>query len=232
MTNPIPKIILLAILAAYGSSVSGQDTPAINKRFALPLAGDTTAAAVFLAAPKNNLHLIYATPTGKLVWWQLSQTEPDPGPVPPDPPPPVKSLKIAVVHDPTKSTAQERQVMADAAWRDSLPPPHEFSGIIPFGLLDPNTKKQPVRQRPFLQAASGHALPCLVLLNESSEVVAVVPLPATAADILKLVLKHGGTKNGTADNRRGKLSQSNKRTNRPTRTKAIGPQPRVLATAL
>jgi len=220
------------MLVACNSSSFGQDTPAVNKRFRLPLAGDTTTAAVFLAAPKNNLHLIYATPAGNLVWWHLTQTEPDPGPVPPPPPPPVKSLRVAVVHDPARSTANERRIMADAAWRVALPPPHEFSGIIPFGLLDPNTKKPPIRQRPFLQAAKGHALPCLVLLNESSVVVAVYPLPESATAILKLVRKHEGQKNADTDNRRKQLSQSDRRKTRSPRARLESRPARLLTTAV
>ena len=225
------NFILLIALSLAGPGTAGEPTPAPSQRFALPLSDQTTTQAVFLSAPNKCLHLVYATQSGKLVFWHLSQTEPDPGPLPPIPPPPVKSLRIAVVHDPTKSTAQERQVMADTAWRATLPPPHEFSGIIPAGLVDPNTKTMPAAQAPFLQAAKGHALPCLVLLNESDAVVTVIDLPGSAAAILKLVRKHGGSQNATPRNRRRKLPTSSRGTTRPSRQDPDTKRARVFASA-
>ena len=209
-------------LLLYSPTIANEPAPAPSQRFTLPLSDGTNTQAVFLAAPKNNLHLVYATRSGQLIVWNLSRDGPVPPPPPPPPPPPVDSLRIAVVHDPSAVNPKQRQVMADPAWRAAVPPPHKFAGIIPFGLLDPNTGAVPSAQAPFLKAAKGHALPCLVFLNESFAVVAVVPLPDSAAAILLLIEKHGNKTNVNTNNRRKQLQPSDRRKTqslRPNRKK-------------
>jgi len=206
------KSILFAALVGYAASCFAQDGPAVNKRFSLPLADGTTAEAVFLPAHDDGLHLVYATRFGKLVILHVTEKDATVPPDPPDPPVPVVSLNVGVVHAPTKSTVIHRQVMADPAWRAGLHQPHKFCGIIPFDYVDPNTMTTPDAQAVFIKAAGETPLPCLVLLNENFKKVFVCPLPASAAEILKLVEKYGGKTNVKTSDRRGKLRTSHHRT--------------------
>lgn len=210
---------LTLLICLYSGTLAAEPTPAPSQRFALPLSDGTSTQAVFLAAPKNAFHLVYATKSGTLIFLNVTKPGPEPEPIPPEPIPPAEMLKVAVINDPAASTPQQRQIMADPAWRDHIPTPHEFCGIIPFGLIDPTTGTAPAEQAPFLKAAEGHALPCLILLNENGKPVFVGPLPDSAKTILELIRKHGGNTHERTDNRRKQLQTSPTRTTRPTRTR-------------
>ena len=208
MTN-IRNSILAFLLAFLPLVAHGQVMPLTGQRFALPLEDGTTTQAVILNAPQNCLHLVYATRSGQLVFLHVSQQHPEPGPVPPPPPPPAKTLHVAIVHDPAKSTAPQRQVMADRSWREAIIAPHSFDGIIPFGLIDPNTKKPPAGLVPFLQAAKDQTLPCLIFLNENKEPILQINLPNSAQAILDLFRKHGGQTNDHTSYRLRELHRRN-----------------------
>jgi len=224
------SLFLVTVAACCTVADAAAPTPAPGQRFALPLSSGTTTQAVFLAAPENALHLIYATPSGRLIIYHVSQPEPDPGPIPPPPPPPVKLLRIAVIHEPTASTAAQRQIMADPAWRAAIQPPHEFCGIIPFGLIDPNTGKVPPRIHPFFKAAEGHTTPVIVILNENSDTITVEPLPASTAEVLILLKKHGAINSVNTNNRRKQHPRSATRKIRPIRDIHPGTRARLYAT--
>jgi hypothetical protein len=209
------KTIILSTLVLFCSSAfADEPTPAPSQRFSLPLADGSTTQAIFLPAPNDAFHLVYATKSGTLVILNVSKTQPGPQPPVPPPPFPAKLLKIAVVHDPFKSTTQQRQVMCDMAWRDHIPAPHKFCGILPYDLIDPNSGAIPDAQAPFLEAGQNHALPCLILLNEENKPIAIEPLPDSASGILELIRKHGGQTNEPADNQREQLPRSNRPTHR------------------
>ena len=210
-----PFIASIWLLAILTPALASEPLPAPSQRFALPLSDGTTTQAVFLPAPGDSMHLVYATSSGQLVFLNVMKTEPGPDPIPPDPIPPATSVLVAIVHDPVNSSAQQRQIMADRTWRDAIKAPNQFCGIIPSDYIDANTGTTPEEQDRFLRAARGAALPCLVMLNEKSEIVLCIPLPETAEEILKHVKKYGDTKHGDTNNRRVKLSPSNRPTHRP-----------------
>lgn len=221
--------LFILLLVSVPCFASDAPTPAIGNRFALPLADGSTTHAVFLAGPFDKLHLVYATQTGQLVVWSVSKDGDDIDPPPPPPPPPVKSLLVAVVHAPTKSTVKQRQVMANPAWRAAIPLPHSFCGIIPIDYVNPNTGTTPPEQNRFIKAAKGAGLPCLVLLNENNEVVFVCPLPANAETILKLIQKHGGATHGKASYRRQQPHGGSDGKKGPPRERAKDSPSRLLA---
>lgn len=209
--------MLTAILLCM-SAIAADPTPAPQQRFALPLSDGTTAQAVFLPAPDDAFYLVYPTKSGQLVFMHVIQGDPNPDPVPPDPVPPAKTLHVAVVHDPAKSSALQRQIMCDPSWRDHVPDPHVFEGIYPADHVDPNTGQATEHMAPFLEAAAGHPLPCLVLLNENKKPVAVVPLPDSASGILEQIRKHGGQTTNDPNNRREQLQGTNNLPPGPPRT--------------
>lgn len=209
----IKHLILALALICIAVASNAQDTPAVGKRFPLPLADGSAVPAVFLPGHDSSLNLVYATKQGKLVILRVDCEDPEPRPDPLPPPPPVTSLTVGVCHQPTKSTVGQRRVMADPAWRTAIPPPHSFGGIVPIDYVNPNTGTTPPKQKRFIDAARGSALPCLILLNENNAVVFTCPLPTNSTKILELIRKHGGPTNAKTDNRRRKLPRSPARKN-------------------
>jgi hypothetical protein len=160
--------------------------PATGQQFALPLSNQTTAAAIILPGRENTHWLVYATPNGQLAAWQLSPPGPSPEPQPTPPPPTPGPLRLAIVENPTTTTPLQRGIIANPAWRNHIPSPHIFIGAIDSQIIDPQTHQPPEELRPFLTAAAGHALPCVVLLADDGQVYRVVPLPKSAGEILTL----------------------------------------------
>jgi hypothetical protein len=171
-------LALLLVVASLCSAAT--PAPAVQTRFALPLTDGTQAQAFILAAPDGASYLVYATAAGDLVVLPLGKTQVDP--IPPNPTPGKK--KIAVIEDPSRSTWAVRQVLAEKSWRNFATQFHTFLGVIPADLIDPETLKPPPRLEPAIKAASGHALPVLVILDQNNQPIRVLALPTSAADLL------------------------------------------------
>ena len=182
--------------------------PALQTQFTLPLADQTTAAAVLLPTANGQAWLCYATQTGKIGLWILTpattppnpEPQPIPPPVPPPPVPPVpvppvpvpQRLTIAVVEDPQTSTSEQRGVLANKTWRNLAGEKHDFRGIIPVDVIEKGTGKPPASLVPFLNAAKGRMLPWVMFGSATGIILWEGPLPATSAELIALIHKYGG----------------------------------------
>jgi len=193
--------------------------PAVGRPFLLPLADDTQATAGILQAPDRKLYMVYATPTGELALYHLGPiADIEPDPTPPTPPTP-DGFQIAIIENPAKSTAAQRKVMSDKTWRDQVKPPNTFTGILPFGYVDPTTNTVPANLKPFFDAATNQPLPLVVLLDTNGQLFAVQPLPATTAGMLDLLKLKRSKPSGTPPDQRRKLSVPQKRTLSPNQSR-------------
>jgi len=211
-TKMVSTILALTILFTLQTPA-----PAPNQPFTLPLANGTTASAVILQGPAETLHLVYATKEGQLVFFTLTSHV---NPIPPPPPTPTR-IKIAIVEDPTRSTPMQRQVMADRKWRDHIPSPHTFHGVIPKNLIDPRTGVAPPEQAPFLKAATATLLPVLVFLDEKNKTVAVHALPDDAETILALIAKYESETHDHTNHRPTQLRNGHSRTSPTPATRSM-----------
>ena len=231
----ITATLILTVAAATAAATisrTAEPTPAPqpDSQFTIPLSDHTTATAAFLPAPDHRLYLIYATNSGQLVFYTLHRSIDPPPPPPPPPPPDPTTLKIAIVENPFQSTIQQRQVMADRRWRDHIPKPHTFYGIIPHKLIDPTTGLPPPAQAPFIIAAKTIPLPVLVFLDQQNAIIALYALPDDAETILALIATHGITTNATPHYRPKQLRTGDRRTPPPRQNNRRTSPPRMLAT--
>jgi hypothetical protein len=167
--------------------------PAVQTTFALPLADKTTAQAVLLPTANGQAYLVYATPKGQLGFYLLNPTSPTPtpDPVPPVPPQPTRP-KIAVVENPLTTTLEQRQVLSTPSWRDQASKKHDFIGIIPSDVIEKGTSKPPASLVPFLDRASTHNLPWVILCDQTGTIIWEGQLPTSAAELSALITKYGG----------------------------------------
>jgi len=88
--SQIRNLFLSLSLCALLPQATGAQTPApaMQTPFQLPLTDKTTAQAVLLPTLNGQAFLVYATPTGRLGLWTMSQTNPTPPPEPQPIPPP------------------------------------------------------------------------------------------------------------------------------------------------
>ena len=173
--------------------VAGQ-TPAIKPftYFALPLTDDTIANAILLPAADGQAYITYATSQGGLVVYRVTGMEPGPNPVPPPVPPPTPTkLTIAIVEDPRATTKQQRDVLADKAWRKLAKEKHDFLGIIPKDLTDRKTGQPPPRLAPFLERAKLHDLPWVMFTDPTGAIIWEGPLPPIGGDLCALIRTYG-----------------------------------------
>jgi hypothetical protein len=186
---------LLVLLA--GAATAQTPAPAIQTQFVLPLADKTTATAILLPAADDQVWLVYATRTGQISLWTMSPTSPEPSPTPPTPTPPTPpptptKLTIAIVEDPEKTTAEQRHVLTDDAWRNVATQKHDMRGIIPIDIKEANTGKPPPALVPFLEATKGKPLPWVLLYNQTGSILWEGPLPSSGEALANLINKHGG----------------------------------------
>jgi hypothetical protein len=173
-------LLLLTAGLTAGLFAAEPPAPAVGQRFSLPLADGTAAQAVVLSGPDGTSQLVYATSTGQLVFLPIGKQD-----VPPPPPPPPPGRKrVAIVEDPSRTTFAHRQILADKSWREYVANAHDFLGIIPADLIDPDTNLPPPHFAPAIAAAKNHALPCLVVLDQNNELVEATTVPASAAELL------------------------------------------------
>ncbi len=195
--KPSPKQLLFPfvawLLVATSQGATPTPAPALRTAFKLPLADQTMGHAVLLVASDANAWLVYATDKGKLGFWLL--IHPDrpipPDPVPPPPPPPQR-LTIAIVEDPKQTTQQQRDVLADQAWRDLVRKKHNFVGILPVDLIDKRTGLPPPHLKPYLDHAKTKNLPWVIFTDSAAKIIWEGPVPATPAELEVLVRTHGG----------------------------------------
>ena len=203
--KPMRTVLFAGAIAACAAMASGcfsaeaTPAPAPLTPFTLPLADHTTTTAQILPGPEANAWLVYSTPSGQLAVYTLSPAAPDPNPPPPPPPPPGQALHVAVVENPTASTPTQRAILADPRWREAIPPPHSFIGIIPADILDPDTQEPPPGLRPFLAAAKGTPLPAVILLLPDGSPFRVISLPDNVHALVSFlaecgVLPHANTR--------------------------------------
>ena len=104
---------------------------------------------------------------------------PDPNPQP-DPQPPVKVAEVVVVYETKQTSPEQAEVINDKGWRDALQ-----AKSVPFQVLDQH--RLPERLWPLEARAAGK--PTVFLVGEDGDVntAAMLPLPATAAEMLGLV---------------------------------------------
>ena len=191
----IPFVSWLMLTA--GQAISQTPAPATNVPFVLPLADGSTAQARLLPTHDGEAWLVYATSSGKLGIFYLSPTKPDPGPNPPPPPPPPPppvptKLTIAIIENPATTTQEQRQVLADPAWRQAAAGKHTQLGIIPNDVIDKSTGQPPARLVPFLDRAKLHNLPWIIFTNAAGTIVWEGTVPTTAAELAALIAKYGG----------------------------------------
>jgi len=88
--SQIRNLFLSLSLCALLPQATGAQTPApaMQTPFQLPLTDKTTAQAVLLPTLDGRAFLVYATKTGSLGLWTMSQTNPTPPPEPQPIPPP------------------------------------------------------------------------------------------------------------------------------------------------
>lgn len=182
-TRSTLALILALVLCTTAALADTTPAPAIGQRFALPLSDGTVAQAVILAGPDQVSHLVYATSTGQLVFLPIGTQNVNP----PIPPPQPGKKRVAIVEDPSRTTWAIRQVLADKTWREYVTTSHDFLGVIPADLIDPETQKPPPRLSAALNAATGRSLPCVVILDQNDAVVSVADLPSTAAELLNSI---------------------------------------------
>lgn len=187
LQRPFFLSFVFSILAA--SLTFGQTPTPINlQSFPLPLSDGTTGTAVFLPMPDGSAYLVVTTTTGKVGFWTLTQTNPTP---PPDPVPPTPlpddKLTLVIVEDPVKTTAQQRALLSDDAWRDFVSAKHSLIGIIPNDVKDAKTGQRPPVLAPFLGLADGQPLPWIMLYNSKGKLVYQGPLPDSSEEIISLI---------------------------------------------
>jgi len=188
----------LLLSAALTTHSWGQTpAPAAQTKFQLPLADATTATAVILPTQAGQAWLVYATKSGMIGSYLLTPTDPTPppDPLPPPPVPPVpipQKLTIAIVENPATTTVEQRQVLADQAWRNLAADKHTFKGIIPTDVTDKRTGKPPADLVPFLNRAALHNLPWVMFTKPDHTIVWEGQLPTTAQELLNLIHQHGG----------------------------------------
>jgi hypothetical protein len=151
------------------------------------------ATARLLPTHDGEAWLVYATSSGKLGTYYLTPKDPgpQPDPIPPVPPVPTK-LIIAVVENPATTTQQQRQVLADPAWRKPAAEKHTLLGIIPNDVIEKETGQPPPRLAPFLERAKLHNLPWIMFTTEAGVIIYEGQLPTTAAELASLIKQYGG----------------------------------------
>lgn len=202
MTPKLKKILTFslfaALLVAAPIGVGAQSpAPLPFSPFSILLADMSQVRAQFLPGPDGQAWMVYALPSQKIVLWRITPIStplpPDPDPLPPDPlPPPVQPLRIAIVENPFTTTIEQRSIILDPSWRESLGDSHKLVGVIQSDIVDPDTDQPPEFLKPFLSAAQGRPYPQIVFLSESKQIIFVGPLPVSSAEIAALITKHGG----------------------------------------
>lgn len=201
--NSLFFIFVICLAGNVNNLPAQAPAPAIETPFLLPLVDQTQVQAVFLPTLEGRVYLVYATKSGNLGLWTMTQTvSPSPlPPIPPEPRPPVppippipplpQRLTIAIVEDPLSTTPEQRQVLVDPTWRNSAKEKHDFKGIIPSDLIDKETGKPPPSLSPFLDRAKLHSLPWVMLTTKTGDIVWEGNLP-TAAELKNLIVKFSG----------------------------------------
>jgi len=196
----LPCLIALSVATAPGQTPA----PAIMTQFSLPLADKTTAAATLLPTQNEQAWLVYATGNGKIGIWTLAPTSPSPNPIPPIPPEPIppvppvppipipQKLTIAIVENPTKTTPEQRAVLANPTWRKLSTEKHDFRGIIPTDVIEKGTGKPPTSLVPFLDRAKLHNLPWCMFTTADGRILWEGQLPTSAKELAALIQRYGG----------------------------------------
>ena len=186
------------------AALSQTPAPEVQTLFNLPLTDKTTAQAVILPTLDGQAFLVYATSAGRLgIYCLIPTTAPEPTPptplpptpIPPTPIPPTpitQKLYIAIVENPRETTQEQKAVMVDKEWRSLAVDKHNFIGLIPSEIKEIKTGLPPASLLPFLNAAKGHNLPCIVIFNKSMSLVYAAELPVTSAEITAIIHKYGG----------------------------------------
>jgi len=219
------KSFFLLILIASGSIPAAAEqlpAPAPFQPFSLPLTDKTTATAVILPIDATTAYLVYTTSTGSLGFWTMTQstTPLPPDPIPPDPTP-LEKLTIAIVENPSATSAAQRQVLADLTWRKRAAEQHDFLGLIPSDLRDARTGEPPAHLLPFLERAKLHNLPWIIMCDDRGAIVWEGPLPATAAKLLNLIPNLENKTNGPPSDNPNRLAPPRTRSSRTSRNTPI-----------
>ena len=207
MQTNLLKLIFLSFAACLLGSCqlkAQTPTPVVEIQFQLQLSDQTQAQAIFLPTLEGKMYLVYATNSGLMgIWTMTPTTSPipvhpvPPNPVPPTPPvppiPPVtQKLFIGIVEDPRETTLQQKTVLINKEWRELATTHHTFTGLIPLDIIEKGTNKPPASLVPFLNAAKGRELPCLIMFNQNMSLLYAGKIPVTPAEITALIRKFGG----------------------------------------
>lgn len=190
----ISFLILLSLVGCLTSEgLSQTPAPGVQMKFQIPVTDNTMAEAMFLPTQDGQTFLVYSTSAGKLGVYSLIQIQPGPQPNPPIPPQPVQQkLNIAIVEDPRTTTIAQKEILIDKEWRKLAVDKHNFLGLIPQDIIEKETGKPPASLLPFLIAAKGHNLPCVVIFNKSMSLMYAAELPNTATEMTAIIRKFGG----------------------------------------
>jgi hypothetical protein len=202
----IKKFFLLWIFLLGSVSNIKAQTPApqIEQLFQLTISDGTQAQAVFLPTLDGQLHLVYATSSGKIGLYLISPKL-SPGPVPPIPIPPIppmppvpptpqptQKLIIGIVEDPAATTFEQKTVLVNKEWRELATTKHTFIGLIPQNITEGDTNSPPASLVPFLDRAKGKNLPWVVLFDMRSKLLWEGSLPKTPSEMTAIIKKFGG----------------------------------------
>ena len=181
----------LVLLADSLNLPVGEIKPSIQ--FKIPTTDGLFANAVYFLTGDQKEILILANKQGDLIIYWLSK---DPSPKPPDPPiPPTPTpakLTIAIIEDPSTTPLKQKAILTDKAWRDRANSKHNFLGIVPFNLIQPDTGKTPPFFQPYIDRANGKTLPWLMFFAPNGSLLFEGAVPSSTSEMNTLLDTYGG----------------------------------------
>jgi len=221
MTSLVKLSCLLTLLSTGSTKQFANDAPApaSNVQFQIPLADNTTATAVLLPITDEQSYLVYATSTGRIGLYLLTSTKLIP-PIPPIPPPdpPYQVISIAIIENPSKTTIEQSNILADPTWRALARTQHNLIGIIPFDVIDFRTGKTPSFLSRFIDLTINEPLPYVVMLRSDNSIYWKGQLPSTVSELRKLIPKKRTKKNDHANHNSKRLDKTTNRSQQASRT--------------
>lgn len=188
----------LALSSLLTATTAAQTpAPATQTPFAMPLANNSTANAAFLPTQSGNGYLVYATPTGKIGFYQLTTTTPNPTP-PPTPTPPTPPEPPAPP-TPPKPTTITMIAVGDA----ELPPVNSKLAaylqqhgdtIATYSVAMVSDPTPPKNALHWIGLSAGKAYPYTFLLNPDQSILWQGNLPDDTNQAIALINAQTGRK--------------------------------------
>jgi len=107
-------------------------------------------------------------------------------PTPPIPPPPIITARVVLVYESHDLTPTDAATLNSKTLRDYLNAHGYWYRFIDKNILDPE-HQPPAEILPYLNAAKGHPLPCLLFADAAHNITRAQNLPPTAADVINLL---------------------------------------------